>query len=88
MTGEAIDVLLSYRRDRTGTQERAWRHAVAHTRILARVEARLIEAGAVTELRQLQGMSATETDLLVRRELEAPRRASGRPQDPEGMVAA
>lgn len=71
MTGEAIDVLLSYRRDLEGSQERAWRTAVAHTRVLARVQRRLIEAGAVIELRQLQGMSAAEVDVLVSREIAA-----------------
>lgn len=52
--------------------DEAFTNALDVSRVVAAVEARLIAAGGVTELRQLHGMSAAETDLLVRREIDAP----------------
>ena len=52
--------------------EQAWRTAVDASHVLTRVEARLVAAGALTELRQLQGLSAQEQDVLVYRETHEP----------------
>lgn len=51
--------------------ELAWVAAVRPAVVLAAVEARLVAAGGVVELRQLQGMSRQETDVLVYREIHA-----------------
>jgi hypothetical protein len=45
------------------------RVATDATRVLAKVRHRLIKRGAVVELRQFDGLSASEMDLLVRLEL-------------------
>ena len=50
----------------------AWKAAVRPAAVLARIEARLVAAGAITELRQLHGMSAQEQDVLVWLELHEP----------------
>lgn len=52
--------------------EAAWRAAVRHAAILEAVEARLILAGAVTEVRQFYGLSASEVDVLLWQELHEP----------------
>lgn len=52
--------------------EQAWQIAVGPAAVLRDVERRLIAAGAVTELRQLQGLSAQEADRLVWLELHEP----------------
>lgn len=52
--------------------EKAWKAAVDASHVLTRVEARLVAAGALTELRQLQGLSAQEQDVLVYREIHEP----------------
>lgn len=57
--------------DEPTAEERAWRRASGAARVLADVEARLVAAGAVTELRQLRGLSAAEQDVLVRLERDA-----------------
>lgn len=51
---------------------KAWRAAVHASHVLERVEARLVAAGALTELRQLQGLSASEQDVLIHREIHEP----------------
>lgn len=50
----------------------AWKAAVRHAAILEAVEARLILAGAVTEVRQFYGLSASEVDVLLWQELHEP----------------
>lgn len=52
------------------TVDEAFTIAADAVRIVEAVEARLLAAGGVIELRQLHGMSASETDVLVRRERE------------------
>lgn len=52
--------------------EAAWNAAVRPEMALAVVEARLVAQGAVVELRQLQGLSAQEFDVLVYREVHRP----------------
>lgn len=52
--------------------DEAWQHAVRATSIIEEVAHRLAAAGAITELRQLEGMSASELDLLVYREIHRP----------------
>ena len=44
------------------------RSALHACEIVIRVEQRLVDAGAVTERRQLAGLSMSEVDLLVKRE--------------------
>ena len=63
----------------------AWSAAIDAEALLAAVEARLVAAGAVVELRQLRGFSAQETALLVERERQWP---SGCPHAVDGTVAA
>ena len=46
----------------------AWRRTQRHREVIATVRARLAIHGGITELRQLEGMSAQELDVLVERE--------------------
>jgi hypothetical protein len=50
----------------------AWNVTVGRERLVAALEARLTAQGALIELRQLQGLSASEMDLLVHREIHQP----------------
>lgn len=50
----------------------AWKAAVCAASVLTAVERRLVDAGALTELRQLHGLSAQEQDVLVYREVHEP----------------
>lgn len=68
--------------------EKAWSAAVRPGVVLANVERRLVSAGALTELRQLQGLSASEVDVLLWLELHEPICASGSPQGSSETVAA
>lgn len=74
--------------------QEAWKAAVNASLVLAQVEARLIAAGALIELRQLQGLSAKEQDVLVFREvhspvhIEEPLSPPGCPHATDGTVAA
>lgn len=68
--------------------EQAWKAAVRPAAVLKDVERRLVAAGAITELRQLQGLSAQEQDVLVWLEIHEPRCASSDPQATDGTVAA
>lgn len=52
--------------------EKAWEAAVRPAAVLRAVERRLVAAGAVTELRQLHGLSAQEEAVLVWLELHEP----------------
>lgn len=52
--------------------EKAWQAAVRPAAVLRDVERRLVAAGAVTELRQLHGLSAQEEAVLVWLELHEP----------------
>jgi hypothetical protein len=52
--------------------EDAWARAIRPRVILAEIEARLTAEGAVIELRQLQGLSAQELDLLLALEVHQP----------------
>lgn len=47
-----------------------WQSATRAERLLAAIEARLIAAGAVIELRQFYGLSAQEVDVMLRLERE------------------
>lgn len=71
--------------------EKAWRAAVDASHVLTRVEARLVAAGALTELRQLHGLSAQEQDVLVHREVHEPFVSTGdvamSPQTDETVAA-
>lgn len=79
--------------DRTAN-EKAWDTAVRSSQVLEDVEARLVAAGAVTELRQLQGLSAQEQDVLVWLELHSDSHsdshscAPSTPHAPRAEVAA
>lgn len=66
--------------------DECWKAAVRVTTVLERVEQRLVDAGAVTELRQFYGLSAQEMDVLVQQELGGC--ASGCPQGSGAEVAA
>lgn len=71
--------------------DEAWRHAVNAASVLTAVEARLVNAGALSELRHLHGFSAQEQDVLVHREVHDPcsqALPSGCPQTPHAEVAA
>ena len=74
--------------------EQAWKAAVRPAAVLKDVERRLVAAGAITELRQLQGLSAQEQDVLVWLEIHEPttsfpqRCASSDPQAGRDGVAA
>lgn len=57
---------------RVNPAEEAWKRAVDASHVLTRVEARLVAAGALIELRQLQGLSAQEQQVLVWLELHEP----------------
>lgn len=80
--------------ERETAEEQTWRRASGAARVLAAVEARLVTAGAVTELRQLRGLSAQEQDVLVYRELHEPACTNsqslppGCSQTTQGTVAA
>lgn len=50
----------------------AWNVTVGRQRLVAALEARLTAQGRMVELRQLQGLSASELDLLVHREIHQP----------------
>lgn len=52
-------------------EEKCWRAAIRPASLVATIEARLTAQGAVTELRQLQGLSAQEYDRLLEREISA-----------------
>ena len=62
----------------------AWYSAINAEALLEAVETRLVDAGAVIELRQFRGMSAQEIAILVERERSTP----GHPQTGYGIVAA
>ena len=75
--------------DEPSPEQAAWEAATGAADVLARVEARLVAAGALTELRQFQGLSAQEVDVLVYRELHAGVTVpSGCPQTTRASVAA
>lgn len=50
----------------------AWRAATRREAVIAAVEGRLAAAGAVSELRCMQGLSAQEMDVLIHREVHEP----------------
>lgn len=65
---------------------RCWAAATSADRVLEAVETRLIDGGAVIELRQFYGLSAQECDVLLRLEREGA--LSGCPQASGDEVAA
>lgn len=70
--------------------EKAWRAATGAQGVLSRVERRLVAAGAITELRQLSGLSASEVDVLLwaEREDECPQGCAPSGSHPAaGLVA-
>lgn len=72
-------------------QETCWKAVVQPGAVLTAVERRLMDAGALVELRQLHGLSAQEADVLIHREIHAPTNGgspSGCPHDVDGTVAA
>ncbi len=70
--------------------ETAWETATGATAALAAIERRLAEAGAVIELRQFYGLSASEQDVLLRLERDAQKSVQppGCPHAERGTVAA
>ena len=52
--------------------DRAWQVTIGRQKLVCAIEARLSAQGRMIELRQLQGLSASEMDALVYRELHAP----------------
>lgn len=63
--------------------EQAWRRTTGATDALRAIEARLVRAGAIIELRQFHGLSAQEVDVLLRLERERSRSTRG----PQGSPA-
>lgn len=68
------------------TVDAAWNVTVGRQRLVAALEARLTAQGRMVELRQLQGLSASELDLLVHREIHRP--CARGPQTNDATVAA
>lgn len=68
--------------------EQCWKAVTQPGAILVAVERRLVDAGALIELRQLHGLSASEVDVLLWLETHEPGCSSGGPHDPDGEVAA
>lgn len=64
----------------------AWKVTVGRQRLVAALEARLTAQGRMIELRQLQGLSASEMDRLVQREIHRP--DAGSPHAKDAEVAA
>lgn len=58
-------------------QDAAWKAAVRPGDVLDAIERSLVAAGAVTELRQLHGLSAAEMDVLLWLEVHEPSFAYG-----------
>lgn len=65
--------------------QECWKAARRPGDILVAVERRLVDAGALVELRQLHGLSAQEIDVLLWLETHEP---LGCPQAADGTVAA
>jgi hypothetical protein len=61
----------------------AWQVTIGRQKLVCAIEARLTAQGRMIELRQLQGLSASEMDALVYRELHAPASSSSHDADVE-----
>lgn len=70
--------------------DEAWTVATHRASVVTAVEARLTRAGALLELRKMQGLSAQEMDVLIHQEIHEPvihRGVSTSPQIRGGVAA-